>query len=85
MPIDDQPQPQQQTDGKPLEFSITITNGAALRLKNLMEHFKKDTAKDLIGLSLDFLDAIKDGEQIIIKKKDGTVKQLIIAPNDQTS
>lgn len=84
MPIDDKSQ-SQPTDGKPLEYSITITNGAAIRLKSLMEHFKKDAAKDLIGLSLDFLDAIKDGEQIIIKKKDGTIKQLIITPDDKTS
>ena len=63
-----------------LTFDLKITNGAAKKLDSLMKYFDYETAKEVIGLSLELLDAVKEGQEIVVKKKDGTAKQLIITP-----
>jgi len=60
------------------EYPITITNGAAQRLKGLMEHFNFNTAKDVVALSLELLESVKDSSSIVVRQKDGSAKRLFI-------
>lgn len=71
-----------QGEQKELSYDLKITNGAAKKLSALMTHFDYKTAKEVVALSLELLDAVKDSNEIIIKDKEGNSKLLTISNNE---
>lgn len=65
-------------------FDITIKNGAGQLLRQLMDHYSIDNAKDLIALSLSLLNRVK-GSNITIEKPDGSSVRLTIGSDDNAS
>ena len=65
-------------------FDITIKNGAGQLLRELMNYYHIDNAKDLIALSLNLLGKVK-GANITVEKSDGTTLKLTIGSKDNAS
>lgn len=59
-------------------FDIKIKNSAGKLLRELMDYFKLDKAKDVVALALHLVNSVK-GSEITVKKPDGSEKKIVIS------